>query len=65
MLYNIKFVPSLNCVLFYMQLPVILAVLGIWYSNFFKAETHALLPYDQVGVSLDCFHVVHVVEMYM
>ncbi|XP_015118173.1 glucose-6-phosphate isomerase isoform X1 [Diachasma alloeum] len=27
--------------------PVILAMLGIWYSNFFKAETHALLPYDQ------------------
>ncbi|XP_064598731.1 glucose-6-phosphate isomerase-like [Liolophura sinensis] len=29
------------------NLPVILAVVGIWYSNFFKAETHALLPYDQ------------------
>lgn len=27
--------------------PVILAMLGVWYSNFFKAETHALLPYDQ------------------
>ncbi|KAK0181332.1 hypothetical protein PV327_003624 [Microctonus hyperodae] len=27
--------------------PVILALLGIWYHNFFKAETHALLPYDQ------------------
>ncbi|XP_043278501.1 glucose-6-phosphate isomerase [Venturia canescens] len=27
--------------------PVILAVLGIWYHNFYKAETHALLPYDQ------------------
>jgi len=27
--------------------PVILALLGIWYSNFYKAETHALLPYDQ------------------
>ncbi|KAL3287751.1 hypothetical protein HHI36_002215 [Cryptolaemus montrouzieri] len=27
--------------------PVILACLGIWYSNFFGAETHALLPYDQ------------------
>ncbi|XP_036333210.1 glucose-6-phosphate isomerase [Rhagoletis pomonella] len=27
--------------------PVILALLGIWYSNFFNAETHALLPYDQ------------------
>eukprot|EP00053_Salpingoeca_punica_P016134 m.150800 g.150800 ORF g.150800 m.150800 type:complete len:545 (-) comp16889_c0_seq3:2698-4332(-) len=27
--------------------PVILALLGIWYNNFFKAQTHALLPYDQ------------------
>jgi glucose-6-phosphate isomerase len=27
--------------------PVILALLGIWYSNFFGAETHAILPYDQ------------------
>lgn len=26
---------------------MILAMLGIWYRNFFKAETHALLPYDQ------------------
>lgn len=22
-------------------------MLGIWYHNFYKAETHALLPYDQ------------------
>lgn len=29
------------------NVPVILAVLGIWYSNFFQAETHSLLPYDQ------------------
>ena len=29
------------------QVPVILALLGIWYSNFYGAETHALLPYDQ------------------
>ncbi|XP_018575944.1 glucose-6-phosphate isomerase [Anoplophora glabripennis] len=27
--------------------PIILALLGIWYSNFYGAETHALLPYDQ------------------
>jgi glucose-6-phosphate isomerase len=27
--------------------PVILAMLGIWYSNFFGADTHAILPYDQ------------------
>lgn len=29
------------------NVPVILALLGIWYSNFFKAETHSMLPYDQ------------------
>ena len=29
------------------NLPVILALLGIWYNNFFGAETHAILPYDQ------------------
>jgi glucose-6-phosphate isomerase len=27
--------------------PVILGLLGIWYSNFFGAETHAVLPYAQ------------------
>ncbi|KAF3686872.1 Glucose-6-phosphate isomerase [Channa argus] len=27
--------------------PVLLALLGIWYINFFRAETHAMLPYDQ------------------
>ncbi|KAJ0001992.1 hypothetical protein NQD34_001788 [Periophthalmus magnuspinnatus] len=27
--------------------PVLLALLGIWYINFFHAETHAMLPYDQ------------------
>ena len=29
------------------NIPVILALLGIWYNNFFEAESHALLPYDQ------------------
>ncbi|MBB6459577.1 glucose-6-phosphate isomerase [Flammeovirga kamogawensis] len=29
------------------NLPVLLAVLGVWYNNFFGAESHALLPYDQ------------------
>ena len=29
------------------NLPVILALLGVWHSNFFGAETHAILPYDQ------------------
>jgi glucose-6-phosphate isomerase len=27
--------------------PVILALLGIWYGNFFNLETQAILPYDQ------------------
>jgi glucose-6-phosphate isomerase len=27
--------------------PVILALLGIWYNNFFNAQSHAILPYDQ------------------
>ena len=29
------------------NIPVIQAVLGIWYCHFFEARTHALLPYDQ------------------
>ncbi|KAG7177842.1 Glucose-6-phosphate isomerase-like 2 [Homarus americanus] len=29
------------------NIPVILAMLGVWYHNFYGAETHALLPYDQ------------------
>jgi glucose-6-phosphate isomerase len=29
------------------NLPTILALLGIWYNNFFEAETQAILPYDQ------------------
>src|SRR5437763_5847938 len=29
------------------NLPVIMGVLGVWYSNFFGAQTHAILPYDQ------------------
>jgi glucose-6-phosphate isomerase len=29
------------------NMPVILAVLGVWYNNFFGAQTHAILPYDQ------------------
>lgn len=27
--------------------PVVLALLGIWYTNFFGARSHAVLPYDQ------------------
>ncbi|MER3523000.1 MAG: glucose-6-phosphate isomerase [Ignavibacteria bacterium] len=29
------------------NMPVILALLGVWYNNFFETETHAILPYDQ------------------
>lgn len=29
------------------KLPVILALIGIWYNNFHGAETEAILPYDQ------------------
>ena len=29
------------------NLPVIMAMLGIWYNNFFGSDTHAIIPYDQ------------------
>jgi glucose-6-phosphate isomerase len=29
------------------NLPVLLAMLGVWYANFWGAESHAILPYDQ------------------
>ncbi|KAH6592091.1 hypothetical protein BASA82_001234 [Batrachochytrium salamandrivorans] len=29
------------------NMPVIMALLGVWYNNFFGAQTHAILPYDQ------------------
>jgi glucose-6-phosphate isomerase len=29
------------------NMPVLLALLGIWYNNFFDAQTQAVLPYDQ------------------
>ena len=29
------------------NIPVTLALLGIWYNNFFGADTQAILPYDQ------------------
>jgi glucose-6-phosphate isomerase len=29
------------------NLPVLLALLGVWYSNFWGAASHAVLPYDQ------------------
>jgi glucose-6-phosphate isomerase len=29
------------------NVPVIMGLLGIWYNNFFGAQSHAILPYDQ------------------
>jgi glucose-6-phosphate isomerase len=29
------------------NIPVIMALIGIWYSNFFGSQTEAILPYDQ------------------
>src|SRR5690554_809541 len=29
------------------NIPIILALVGIWYNNFYEAETEAILPYDQ------------------
>ena len=29
------------------NMPVLLALIGIWYNNFFEAESEAILPYDQ------------------
>ena len=30
------------------NVPMIMALLGVWYHGFFGAETHAILPYDQL-----------------
>ncbi|KAG1808857.1 Glc-6-P isomerase [Suillus subaureus] len=29
------------------NLPVLMAVIGVWYNDFYGSQTHALLPYDQ------------------
>eukprot|EP00127_Corallochytrium_limacisporum_P001588 Clim_evm7s67 gene=Clim_evmTU7s67 len=29
------------------NVPVLMAMLGVWYRDFFGSETHAILPYDQ------------------
>ncbi|MEI6291993.1 MAG: glucose-6-phosphate isomerase, partial [Chloroflexota bacterium] len=29
------------------NVPVMMALLGVWYNNFFGAHSHAILPYDQ------------------
>ena len=37
------------------NMPVILALLGIWYNNFFGAESQAILPYDHYLRSLPAY----------
>lgn len=37
------------------NMPVILALLGVWYNNFFDAESHAILPYDHYLRSLPAY----------
>lgn len=37
------------------NMPVVLAMLGIWYNNFFKAESHGILPYDHFLRSLPMY----------
>ncbi len=32
---------------FEQNIPVLMGLLGIWYNNFFDAQSHAILPYDQ------------------
>jgi glucose-6-phosphate isomerase len=32
---------------YHQNIPVMLALIGIWYNNFWDAQTHAILPYDQ------------------
>lgn len=34
------------------NLPVVMALLGVWYNNFWQADTHAILPYDHYLRSL-------------
>jgi len=33
---------------FEQNMPIVMALLGVWYGNFYHAETHAILPYDYV-----------------
>ncbi len=37
------------------NIPVIMALLGIWYNNFFGADSHAILPYDQYLVHFPAY----------
>lgn len=37
------------------NMPVILGLLGVWYNNFFKAESHGIFPYDHYLRSLPMY----------
>lgn len=37
------------------NIPVIMALLGVWYNNFFAAHSHAILPYDPLLQLLPAF----------
>ncbi len=37
------------------NMPVILAMLGVWYNNFFEAESHGIFPYDDYLRSLPMY----------
>jgi glucose-6-phosphate isomerase len=37
------------------NIPVIMGLLGIWYNNFFNAESYAILPYDQYLVHFPAY----------
>ena len=37
------------------NVPVVMGLLGIWYNNFFGAQSHAILPYDQYLVHFSSY----------
>jgi glucose-6-phosphate isomerase len=37
------------------NIPVIMGLLGVWYNNFFGAQSHAILPYDQYLVHFSSY----------
>ncbi len=37
------------------NMPVIMALLGVWYNNFYDAQSHAILPYDHYLRSLPMY----------
>ncbi|MBN1658306.1 MAG: glucose-6-phosphate isomerase [Anaerolineae bacterium] len=37
------------------NVPVVMGLLGLWYNNFFGAQSHAILPYDQYLVHLPSY----------